>query len=201
MSARKDLPNAQPWTILLYGEGASERAFLTHLKHQFVRRESFLSIKVDAGFGGAPARLLRNLADRVGVQRFDRVVLVADMDVRFPPPLHQSLVAGAGFAEIPTADIARWDCMKAGGRACVIGSRPCLEGLLLRVLGESVSETEPSSNLKRRLARRLGLNADRFAFTPANLVTHFGKQLLDSRRGAVPELDRLIDIIETGDWG
>jgi hypothetical protein len=68
----------------------------------------------------------------------------------------------------------------------IIGSTPCIEGLLLAILGEHVPET--SEECKQRyggvLPARLMLLED--------YSEHFPKNLLDGRRAEVSELDELL---------
>ena len=75
----------------------------------------------------------------------------------------------------------------------IIGSTPCIEGLLLAILGEHVPET--SEECKQRyggvLPARLMLLED--------YSEHFPKNLLDGQRAEVPELDELLGCLFFGE--
>jgi hypothetical protein len=75
----------------------------------------------------------------------------------------------------------------------IIGAMPCIEGLLLKILGEHVPET--SVECKRRcggaLPARLTL--------PEDYMENFTKDLLDGRRNDVPELDQLLSYLSFTD--
>ena len=75
----------------------------------------------------------------------------------------------------------------------VIGSTPCIEGLLLAILGEHV----PATSVECR--QRYG------GVLPARLMLledyseHFPKNFLDGRRAEVHELDELLDCLSFND--
>jgi len=78
-------------------------------------------------------------------------------------------------------------------RVQIIGSTPCIEGLLLAILGEHVPAT--TAECKQRyggvLPARLMLLED--------YSEHFPRNLLDGRRDDVPELAQLLDCLSFTD--
>jgi len=70
-----------------------------------------------------------------------------------------------------------------------IGSTPCIEGLLLKILGEHVPGT--SAECKARCG---GTFAPRLTL-PEDYRAHFPRDLLDRRQAEVPELGHLLDCL------
>ena len=71
----------------------------------------------------------------------------------------------------------------------IIGSTPCIEGLLLKILGEHVPAT--SDQCKGRISRTLPA---RLTY-PDDYQANFPREFLDGRRGEVPELGSLLDCL------
>ena len=71
----------------------------------------------------------------------------------------------------------------------IIGSTPCIEGLLLAILGEHVPAT--SAECKQRYG---GVLPERLTL-PENYVGRFPKEFLDGRRDEVPELAQLLGFL------
>jgi len=69
----------------------------------------------------------------------------------------------------------------------IIGSTPCVEGLLLKILGERVPGT--SAECKERCGGALPARL----MLPEDYLECFPKRLLDGRRAEVAELAELLD--------
>lgn len=69
----------------------------------------------------------------------------------------------------------------------IIGSTPCVEGLLLKILGERVPVT--SAECKERCGGALPARL----MLPGDYLECFPKKLLDGRRAEVSELAELLD--------
>ena len=71
----------------------------------------------------------------------------------------------------------------------IIGTTPCLEGLLLKILGEHVPVT--SAECKAQVGDKLPARLT----APGDYKEKFPKHFLDERRDDVPELGRLLDYL------
>ena len=71
----------------------------------------------------------------------------------------------------------------------IIGTKPCLEGLLLKILGEHVPDTSAMCK------EQLGVTLPARLTAPEDYQEKFPKQFLDERRDDVPELGRLLDYL------
>lgn len=122
-------------TLLIVGEGADDKAFVTHLKNLFCPRGCGLRVKVEAGDGGSPGNIIKNASRSFSAIDYSRRVIILDADI----PPSQSELSEA----------------RKKGYEIVLWSPKCLEGALLEVLGERVGEHETSQQLKTRLHPRL----------------------------------------------
>ncbi|EMP54580.1 hypothetical protein MSNKSG1_14762 [Marinobacter santoriniensis NKSG1] len=118
-------------TLLVVGEGADDKAFITHMKQIFCPRGSGRRAKVEAGDGGSPGNIITNAVRSFRGEDYDHRILVLDSDV---PPTEQDRRKA-----------------KSNGYTIILWSPTCLEGALLDVLGEPVREHESASSLKKRL--------------------------------------------------
>lgn len=142
-------------TLLVVGEGADDKAFITHMKTLFCPRGSGHSVKVEAGDGGSAGNIITNVIRTHRNSDFDRRILVLDSDLP-PAQAERRKAEQAGY------DIILW--------------RPqCLEGALLEVLGEKIGAHENSQQLKQRLHPRL---ADRHT-EPAAYAELFPRPVLE----------------------
>lgn len=126
---------AQKTTLLVIGEGADDRAFITHMKGLFSQRGCGHSAKIESGDGGSPGNIITTAIRTFRGIDYDRRILVLDSDI---PPSRD---------EVRQANHAGYDV--------ILWSPQCLEGALLDVLGERVGEHETSQMLKRRLHPQL----------------------------------------------
>jgi len=122
-------------TLLVVGEGADDRAFITHMKQLFCPRGGGLKVQVEAGDGGSAGNIISNSIRSYRGAAYDRRILLLDADLP-PSEAERKQAAAAGY------EIILW--------------RPqCLEGALLEALGEPVRAHETSQQLKQRLHPRL----------------------------------------------
>lgn len=146
----------QRTTLLVIGEGADDRAFITHMKGLFTPRGCGHSAKIESGDGGSPGNIITTAIRTFRGIDYDRRILVLDNDIP------------------PSADEVRQ--AKRAGYEIILWSPQCLEGALLAVLGERVGEHETSQMLKRRLHPQLaGPHTD-----SASYAGLFPKPLLES---------------------
>lgn len=152
-------------TVLLVGEGKTECAFLEHIKSLYIFRGCGVSAKIRNAHGKGPDHVVDYAVRQCCNADYDRVVALLDTDL----PMSSAARRRARSKKIE-----------------IIGSTPCIEGLLLKILGEYVPGV--SAECKARcgsvLPARLTLADDYRA--------NFPKELLDEQRSKIPELGSLL---------
>ena len=143
-------------TLLVVGEGADDRAFISHMKQLFCPRGSGLSVKVESGDGGSAGNIITNAIRSYRDSGYDKRLLLLDADLPPSDADHKRAVA-AGY------EIILWQPQ-------------CLEGALLETLGDRVRGHETSQQLKARLHPRLaGKHTD-----AASYAVLFPREVLDA---------------------
>ena len=155
-------------TILLVGEGKTDWAFLKHLKSLYISRGCGVSAKVLNAHGKGPAHVVDYAIRQYRNAAYDRVVTLLDTDL-----------------EISATARRRAKSKKIQ----IIGTTPCLEGLLLKILGEHVPDTSAMCKAQ------LGVTLPARLTEPEDYQEKFPKQYLEERRDDVPELGRLLDYL------
>ena len=155
-------------TILLVGEGTTDSAFLKHIKSLYISRGCGVSAKVHNARGKGPDHVVDQAIKQRQNAAYDRVVALLDADL-----------------EMSTAAHRRTKSKKIQ----IIRAEPCLEGLLLKILGEYVPAT--SADCKARVGDTLPARLT----SPEDYQANFPKDLLDERCDDVPELGRLLDYL------
>ncbi len=155
-------------TILLIGEGATDSAFLKHIKSLYISRGRGVSAKINNARGKGPDHVVNYAIRQRQNAAYDRVVALLDADL-----------------EMSAAARRRAKSKKIH----IITAEPCLEGLLLKILGEYVPAT--SAECKARVGDKLPA---RLA-APENYQEKFPKHFLNKRRDDVPELGILLDYL------
>jgi len=155
-------------TVLLVGEGATEQAFLKHIKSLYISRGCGVGVTIRNAHGKGPDHVVDYAIGQCRNAAYDRVVVLLDTDLEMSAAARRR--AGAKKVQ-------------------VIGTTPCIEGLLLAILGEHVPAM--SAECKQRCG---GALPERFMF-PGDYMGSFPKDLLDGRRDDVPELAQLLDCL------
>ena len=158
-------------TLLVVGEGDCEVAFLRHLREAYCSQHQGVNVTIRNAHGKGPENVVEQTRRKVRSYSYDQVVSLLDTDI----PWSTAVKKVAKQAKIE-----------------MVGSTPCLEGLLLSILGERASEQ--STECKKTLRLRLGVDMterDHYA-------RHFPKMLLDQSRLRISELDRLLGFFEGG---
>lgn len=158
-------------TILIVGEGPTEKAFLQHVKELYVGREDIFSVKVECGAGGNPISVAHRANRLKQSAAYDKRFLVIDADT-FTPEAKQKL------KKKPLMEI--------------IVVTPCIEGLLLAILEEkpfSQSGTSPAE-CKRQFESKY-LDRDKKT-EKCNYLSLFSKVKLDEARTRLKELDLIL---------
>lgn len=121
-AVRKGPRNLMRSTLLVVGEGADDRAFITHMKQLYCPRDSGMSVKVEAGDGGSPGNVITHAIRKYQGKDYDRRLFVLDADL---PP-----------------DEADYKRATKEGYEIILWQPQCLEGALLDSLGEPVGNTK-----------------------------------------------------------
>ena len=155
-------------TILLVGEGATDSAFLKHIKSLYISRGSGVSAKIRNAHGKGPDHVVDYAIRQCRNAAYDRVVALLDTDLEISPTVRRRAKSK---------------------KIQIIGASPCIEGLLLKILGEHVPATsvECKTRIGDILLARLTV--------PDDYQVSFPKDLLDGRRDDVSELGRLLDYL------
>lgn len=122
-------------TLIIVGEGAHEKAFLSHLKELYAQNTG-QRVKLDSADGGSPEDIIRTTIKKTKHVAFDRKFILMDSDI-----------------EIDAKTLA----MAKQAKITIIKSEPlCLEGMLLNMLGEQVPNS--SQKCKSKLHPKLNGN-------------------------------------------
>jgi hypothetical protein len=120
----------QKRTVLLVGEGPAEWAFLKHVIGCFCDRAGPVAAKAENAHGGSPETVVSTARKLLCQRAYDRCLVLMDTDLPWPPRLP----------------------IKVGQtRMSYVGSSPCLEGLLLRVLRHPRITTQASVDQCKRV--------------------------------------------------
>jgi len=154
-------------TVLAYGEGSTERAFLKYLRDVYCNRYSGISIKVKNGGGGSPEDVLDKTIKNKYSGDYQNTFILLDTDKKWSNEFKQK---------------AKKNEIK------LIGSVPCMEGLFLLILINKSSGQCKKEFEKRYLDKKKKL-------IPENYKKIFPKKLLEKRRKKIPILDEIISIM------
>lgn len=163
---------AQKNTVFGFGEGESERVFLKHLRSLYAGNKT--SVRVDDAGGKDHSYILKK-ADRVrGGIGYNHSFVLIDTDQEWTPSLRS----------------------KAKKKAIeLIGSGPCLEGLLLSILEPTINYGSWSSSNCKRHFQDTYLRSDR-TITDTDCKRLFPKTTLDQAKVSIRALRRIIEIME-----
>jgi hypothetical protein len=159
-------PRTTRHTTLIVVEGESEAVLIKHLKNHFGQDAgSRITVKSASGNGDAVLK-----AAIRSFEAFDRRVALYDADWQ-PQKKH---LQAARLRKIQ-----------------ILTCSPCLEGLLLEILGERPPTT--SAECKRRLKLQLG---EATLTNPQTFERHFPSSLLTSRVDSLKTLRGLLDLFK-----
>lgn len=154
-------------TVLVVAEGYCDKAFVDYLKTLYIVRNCGVTVKVKNARGKGSNNVVNHaICIREG---YDIKVAFYDNDVE----LHTDIRRKAGRKRIR-----------------LIESSPCLEGLLLKILGRNVPHNSPEckSTFLNKLEGKDPTNLESYS-----IIT---KNILDEKRHAIPELDDLLKALE-----
>ncbi|NOR41478.1 MAG: hypothetical protein GQ537_09730, partial [Gammaproteobacteria bacterium] len=155
-------------TVLLVGEGTTEQAFLRYIKSLYIIRGCGVGVTIRNAHGKGPDHVVDYAIRQCRNAAYDRVVVLLDTDLQM------------------SAAVTKRARSK---KVQIIGSTPCIEGLLLMILGEHVPAT--SAECKQRYG---GALPECLTF-PGDYMRTFPKNLLDGRRDDVPVLSQVLNCL------
>lgn len=156
-------------TLLAVGEGDTEEAFLKYLRSTYCSGNAGVSVTVMNAHGKGPGNVVGTAVGHLRMRAFDRALTLMDTDLEWMKKDREA---------------ARKN------KIDLIGSTPCIEGLLLRLLGKPVPSQ--SVQCKKSMAQLTKVDlTDPGAYT--NLIP---KARLDVARLDIPELDQLLRLLE-----
>jgi len=174
MSARRKKPvRRTKKTILIVGEGATEKAFLRYLKELYITRDMDIAVNVECGFGGSPRNVVEKAIRLCGGRNYDKCFVLIDADI--PLSANKTLLAR----------------MKRRPATEVLISTPCIEGLFLTILEHDV---KISSDKCKSIFESTYLTSDRKTDKRA-YERLFPKKMLDKKRIVINELDNILNAI------
>jgi hypothetical protein len=153
-------------TLLLVGEGATEEAFLRHVKSLYAPRGSGLKVTIKDAHGKGAKHVVDWTSRQIG--EYDSVGALLDTDQDWS----DAVARKAKSAKI-----------------VVLKSEPQIEAMLLRLIGQNANGD--SNTLKARLAPFVGNDALR----PENYAGRFDKQCLESGRRHEQAVDDLLVLL------
>jgi hypothetical protein len=157
-------------TLLLVGEGDTEEAFLKYLRSRYCTNGQGVNATVCNAHGKGPQHVVVSAIRQSRNADYDRVVVLMDTDIPWDAET---------LKQAESNDIV------------LVGSQPCVEGLLLDILEQPIPEA--SRACKDAIQKKIpGVD-----LTEAkNYQTHFSYQVLESARRKIAELDNLLKYIE-----
>ncbi|MHB1351686.1 MAG: hypothetical protein ACYCWA_00055 [Thiobacillus sp.] len=155
-------------TVLIVGEGDTEKAFLDHLRTHYVTRGCGVSVTTRNAHGKGPENIVDVAIRHAKGADYSIVAVLMDTDLPWTPALRK---------------------LAQTKKICLIGASPCCDGLLLGILGDSVPGG--SDHCKAKLLQRLGKKP----VVKEAYANDFTKALLDVRRDAIKPLDKILTLM------
>jgi hypothetical protein len=152
-------------TLLVMGEGDCEAAFLQYLRNIYCSDNEGVNVTVRNAQGGGPVSIVTQVIRHTRLASYDKKIALLDTDLIWSDGLKKTAKA--------------YDIL-------MVGSSPCLEGLLLRVLKKPAPLT--SKECKKLLQ----------SYTKTDMTDwrhyepHFSKDVFEEVRNLLGELDKLL---------
>jgi len=139
----------------------------------YITREMDVVVKVECGAGGAPKSVVERAVRLKGVSAYDKCFVLVDADLPFECD----------------AELERR--MRKKPHLEILTATPCIEGLLLAILDVNFSPSAVTAGECKRIFERRYLPKDRKTYKHS-YARIFSRQMIDARRGSVPELDAIL---------
>lgn len=162
-------PRLQRKTLLAVGEGKADAAFLVHLRKLYCTDGNGVNVTVRNAHGKGPGNVISTAIGSLRIASYDKKLCLLDTDLDW------------------TAENKK-DAKRQ--KIELIGSTPCLEGLLLLILKKSVPATsdECKQHLKSVTSRSM--------YDPDDYLEFFTYEQLQIARSQIADLDRLLNSYE-----
>jgi len=160
-------PTKAKTTVLIIGEGSDDKAFLSHLNRLYNSRYSNVKITIKDAHGGGPPQIIDCAIRQSMIGAYDIKAILMDTDITLTKENNDNIKEHS---------------------LIVIGSDPCLEGLLLDILGQK--KDHRSAICKKAMHKQLNGKAnDLDSYTKL-----FTEYVLEKARKKHPSLNRLLNI-------
>ena len=160
---------AQRKTLLAVGEGKADAAFLKYLREIYCSSGKGVKVTVRNANGRGPGNVIGTAIGALRISTYDKKLCLLDTDLV--------------WMSKNTKDAKR-------KKIQLIGSTPCLEGMLLLELGKTVPIT--SNDCKRLLMEITG----RDMYNSEDYAANFPYDQLQYARTFIKELDKLLHLFE-----
>lgn len=168
--ARHTKPHiAQRKTLLAVGEGKADAAFLKYLRGIYCSGKSGVKVTVRDASGKGPSNVIGTAIGALRISSYDKKLCLLDTDLE--------------WTKENKSDAKR-------KKIELVGSVPCLEGLLLQILGRAV----PASSVDCK--RQLKIITGKDMFDADDYAENFPYAELQNRRADIDELDKLLLLFE-----
>ena len=155
-------------TLLLVGEGDSDAAFLKYLRTIYLTRGCGITAKISNAHGKGPDHIIDYSIRQDQNAAYDQVIILMDSDLKASSEMTK----------------------KAKSRKFkIILTKPCLEGLFLKILGRYVPDNSKECKVRISTVSQSSLTI------PDNYAEFFPKNYLDGRRQKVAELNELLNCL------
>lgn len=166
-------------TILIVGEGPTEKAFLQFIKELYIMRDADIVVKVECGSGGSPRSVVERAIRLCASRAYDKCFVLFDADL----PLETDAKLKQRMQKKPSVQILK--------------ATPCIEGLFLAILkhpGFFQNSALASASCKREFEANY-LSADK-KMDKRSYASHFTKETLDKLRKYIPEFDAILKAMQ-----
>ena len=168
--ARYSKPHiSQRKTLLAVGEGKADAAFLKYLRRIYCSGGGGVNVSVRDASGKGPSNVIGTAIGALRISSYDKKLCLLDTDLV--------------WTKQNNSDAKR-------KKIELIGSTPCLEGLLLQILGRAVPASSPDCK------QQLKIITGKDMFDPDDYPANFGYAVLQDQRVHIPELDKLLRLFE-----
>jgi hypothetical protein len=168
--ARHTKPHiAQRKTLLAVGEGKADAAFLKYLRSIYCSGRGGVKVTVRDASGKGPSNVIGTAIGALRISSYDKKLCLLDTDLE--------------WTKENKSDAKR-------KKIELVGSAPCLEGLLLQILGRAV----PASSLDCK--RQLKIITGKDMFDADDYAANFPYAELQNLRAGIAELDKLLRLFE-----
>ncbi len=162
-------------TILIVGEGPTEKAFLQHIQALYIMRDCALVVKVESGSGGSPRSVIEKTVRLRGSRAYDQCFILLDKDK--PIEIDKTL----------EKRIKQKPCIK------ILEATPCIEGLFLAILKfPNFSQSTAQSTICKKEFEQVYIRANKKT-DKRSYATVFPRTMIEGCRNGVLELNCILE--------